>query len=84
MYKVLRDFADAQDNNHRYYAGDVYPRSGYTPSNERLTYLSSANNPLHAPIIVLTEEKTEKVEIPAEEQKPRKTENKGGKRRTRK
>lgn len=84
MYKVLRDFADAQDNSHRYHAGDVYPRAGYTPSNERLTYLSSAKTPINAPVIVLTDEKTEKVEIPAEEQKPRKTENKGGKRRTRK
>lgn len=84
MYKVLRDFADAQDNNHRYHAGDVYPRSGYTPSNERLTYLSSANNPLHAPIIVLTGDKPKKVEIPVEEVKPVKTQNKPVRRRTKK
>ena len=84
MYKVVRDFADKEDNNRNYRAGDVYPREGYTPSLERLEYLSSAKTPINAPVIALTGEKPEKVEIPAEEVKPRKTENKGGKRRTRK
>lgn len=84
MYKVVRDFADKEDNNRRYNAGDVYPREGYTPSLERLEYLSSAKTPINAPVIVLTGEKPEKAEIPVEEVKPRKTENKGVKRRTKK
>lgn len=84
MYKVIKDFADREDNNRRYNAGDVYPREGYTPSLERLEYLSSAKTPINAPVIVLTGDKPEKVQIPDKQEKPVKTENKGGKRRTRK
>ena len=84
MYKVVKDFADAQDNNHIYKIGEVYPREGYTPTTERLAYLSSAKTPIKAPVIVLTGEKPKEVEMPKEEAKPLKTENKPTKRRTKK
>lgn len=43
-YTVVRHFTDLLDNNHKYVEGDVYPRKGYTPSEERIAELSSENN----------------------------------------
>ena len=60
-YTVLTEFADLQDNSRIYKAGDVYPRSGYMPSAERLNELSTAKNLLHKPLIQ---------EIPEPEPKP--------------
>lgn len=51
MFKVLSDFADLQDNNHIYRVGDVYPRAGYTPSENRLEELSTNKNRVHKPLI---------------------------------
>ena len=44
MYKVLRTFADLQDNKYLYHAGDVYPRDGLAVRAERFHELSSRNN----------------------------------------
>lgn len=43
-YKVLRYFTDLQDNGHIYKVGDVYPRKGYTPTEDRISELKSKKN----------------------------------------
>ena len=53
MYTVLSEFADLQDGNHIYHVGDVYPREGYTPTDERVDELSTGKNLLHKPLIQL-------------------------------
>lgn len=37
-------FYDLNDNNYVYRAGDVYPRHGYMPTDERIAELSDVNN----------------------------------------
>ena len=56
MYKVLAYFQDGDDNGHKYYKGDVYPRKGYTPSAERVRGLLGKNNKRNTPLIVKVEE----------------------------
>ena len=51
MYTVLSEFADLQDGNHIYRVGDEYPRKGYSPTDERVTELSTGKNLLHKPLI---------------------------------
>ena len=58
MYKVLSEFADLQDGNHIYRVGDVYPREGYTPKDERVDELSTGKNLLHKPLIQKVEVET--------------------------
>lgn len=43
-YKVVKNFADLQDNNHVYFAGDTFPRKGAKASNERIAELASTAN----------------------------------------
>lgn len=50
-YRVIRDFLDLEDQNHRYTVGDEYPRSGLAPTKERIVFLLSFQNLLHAPVI---------------------------------
>lgn len=52
MYVVLSAFVDAQDKDHIYYTGDVYPRPGIKVSKERLEELSSNRNRCGMPMIV--------------------------------
>ena len=72
MYKVLSEFADLQDRNHIYRVGEVYPREGYTPKDERVDELSTGKNLLHKPLIQKVEDSPhEVVETPeTEEQQP--------------
>ena len=44
MYRVIRNFKDAKDNDFEYKKSDLYPRDGFEPSPERLKYLSSRKN----------------------------------------
>lgn len=44
MYKVIKSFIDLQDERYLYKVGDVYPREGYTPTDERIEELSSDKN----------------------------------------
>lgn len=44
MYKAIIDFVDLQDNNHKYHAGDQFPRKGYEPSTDRIAELLSKKN----------------------------------------
>lgn len=43
-YVTLVRFFDAQDHDHEYQAGDVYPRFGYEPKKERIEELISTVN----------------------------------------
>jgi hypothetical protein len=60
MYKVIAHFHDLQDTEkktkdgpiyHEYNEGDVYPRDGYEPSQERIEELLGNHNNFHSPII---------------------------------
>ena len=60
MYKVVKYFIDLQDNNHPYNAGDVFPRSGVTATDERLAELAGSENKQGVPLIQLVEEEKPK------------------------
>ncbi len=51
MFKVIKNFTDLQDNNHKYVAGDTFPRDGLTVSPERLEELSTGKNRRGVPMI---------------------------------
>ena len=61
-YKVLIDFADKEDGYREYKAGDVYPRTGLTPSADRVKELRGSDNALGASIIkpIPAKKKTQK------------------------
>lgn len=44
QYEVIRYFTDAQDNEHAYHEGDIYPRDGLNVSEQRIKNLMSGNN----------------------------------------
>lgn len=64
MYKVIKKFADLEDRNHIYNIGDVYPREGAEPSDERIEFLASSQNKLKTPVIELVLEKKKKKKGP--------------------
>lgn len=43
MFKVIKSFADAQDNGHIYNVGDVFPRPGMKVDDDRIKWLLSVN-----------------------------------------
>ena len=49
---VLTRFADLQDGNRIYEAGDNYPRPGFDVSPERLAELAGSDNRIGKPLIV--------------------------------
>lgn len=51
-YIVLMRFADLQDGNRVYEAGDTYPRPGFDVSPERLSELEGSDNRMGEPLIV--------------------------------
>ena len=51
-YIVLMRFADFQDSNRIYEAGDTYPRPGLDVSPERLAELAGSDNRIGQPLIV--------------------------------
>lgn len=60
MYKVIKFFIDLQDNNHPYNAGDIFPRSGVTVTDERLAELAGSENKQGVPLIQLVKAKRAK------------------------
>lgn len=76
-YKVIEPFTDLQDNNYAYAVGDVYPHKGYTPDEDRINELASADNLRNRPVIAadVTTPKKEKVT----EEKVEAAENENGK-----
>ena len=83
MYKVIKTFADLQDNDFRYNAGDIYPRKGLKVSSERLEELSTAKNRRHIPLIEKIEEEKLEPEVTTAEE-TEETEEEKPKRRNRK
>ena len=67
MYKVVKHFADLQDNNYEYKAGDTFPRRGLVVSEERLAELAGSANKQGVPLIQLVEPKTKRAKKTAEE-----------------
>lgn len=51
-YVVLTRFADLQDGNRIYEAGDNYPRPGFDVSDERLAELAGSDNRIGKPLIL--------------------------------
>jgi hypothetical protein len=43
MFKVIKSFADAQDNGHIYNVGDTFPRPGMKVDDDRIKWLSSTS-----------------------------------------
>lgn len=78
MYVVILRFADLQDHNCIYEAGDSYPRLGFDVSAERLAELEGSDNLARKPLIRRVEapetpveaSKSEPNEIPAESVEP--------------
>ncbi|MDR5602088.1 Rho termination factor N-terminal domain-containing protein [Staphylococcus coagulans] len=44
LYEVIVRFKDGQDDEYLYQVGDVYPRVGYTPTDERVNEVASTDN----------------------------------------
>ena len=66
-YEVIQSFNDAQDSGHAYHGGDIYPRDGAAPSEQRILELMSPNNFMKVALIKpYTENK--RVEVKAEKQ----------------
>lgn len=59
MYKALTRFADLNDGNRIYEAGDIYPRPGFVVSDERLAELAGSDNRAGKPLIVYVDEHCE-------------------------
>ena len=51
MYKVLISFTDNVDGGVYFVNKDTYPRSGVTPSDERIAYLMGNGNKFGKPVI---------------------------------
>ena len=80
MYKVLINFADLQDNNYRYHAGDTYPRKGIDVTPERIDELLTDKNRRHKPMIEEIKEPIPEPKVVAEE-KPVETPKRGRKKK---
>ena len=65
-YKVIKFFMDGQDHNYSYIPGNIYPREGLTPSDERIAELASKNNRLGEILIEPVQSTAQK----KEEEKP--------------
>ena len=65
-YKVIKFFMDGQDGNRSYVTGDIYPRDGLNPSEERIAELASKNNRLGEILIEPVQSTAQK----KEEEKP--------------
>ena len=59
-YIVKRFFVDLQDGRRTYTPGDIYPREGLTPSEERIQELAGPNNRLGQPLIEVAPETVNK------------------------
>ena len=51
MYRAIEQFADLQDGNYIYGIGEIYPRKGHSPTEERLKELSGTENKVGKPVI---------------------------------
>ena len=69
MYQAIEYFTDNLDNGYTYNVGDVYPREGYTPTEERIQELASDLNVRRRPVTAeITNQEVETVaEVAAED-----------------
>lgn len=73
-YRVVRVFADSQDNGRIYQVGEVFPRPNFAVSDARLSQLASSSNAVGVPLIErvtetnLRNEKTDQIEVKQDEQ----------------
>ena len=69
MYKVIEDFADLQDHEYIYHAGDEFPRFGVSVSEERVQELSTSRNRIGRALMgePVEEEKPVELQKPVEE-----------------
>ena len=56
MYKVVRAFRDAKNEDHYYGVGDTYPVSGYKPTKARIEELEKGKNKYNKVYIEKVEE----------------------------
>ena len=63
MYKVIKFFHDLQDDKHAYNVGDVYPREGVTPTEERIAELSGKDNLQGCPLIEKVEKSLDNMKL---------------------
>lgn len=70
MYKVIKHFVDLHDNDHPYYVGDTFPRTGVEVTEARIAELAGSDNKQGVPLIEKAEEKPE--EKPEEKKAPAK------------
>ena len=73
-YKAKEHFIHLQDNNHSYNVGDIYPRSGYDVSEERIAELASSDNLRGRAVIELIPDEVTEETV---EEKPRKKKGRG-------
>lgn len=66
-YIVIERFADLQDGNRVYEAGDTYPRPGFDVSPERLAELAGSDNRVGMPLIVDVDAPCDKCAVEAPE-----------------
>lgn len=66
MLKVIKFFHDLQDKNHEYNVGDIYPREGLKPTDERIAELSGSENKQGTPLIEEVKEPAKKAAKKAE------------------
>ena len=66
-YIVIERFADLQDNNRIYEAGDDYPRPGLDVTPERLAELAGSDNRTGKPLIVDVDAPCDKCAVEASE-----------------
>ena len=73
-YRVVKVFADSQDNGKIYQVGEIFPRPDFAVSDARLSQLASSSNAVGVPLIEkVTEtrlriEKTDQIETKQDEQ----------------
>ena len=73
-YRVVRVFADSQDNGRIYQVGEIFPRPDFAVSDARLSQLASSSNAVGVPLIErviethLRSEKTDQIETNKDEQ----------------
>lgn len=84
MYKVIKNFRDLQDGNHRYLVGDTYPRAGVKVTKARINELASTLNKTRTSLIeevepIQVEQKAEAEKKEKKEVKPKKKTTKKGK-----
>lgn len=73
MYKAIIAFTDLQDANHIYHIGDIYPRGGLDPSQERIDELSGSANKVGCPLIAKVKALEPDDEPSEDKPKPRRT-----------